>query len=671
MKTSNEIGANSHHQDLISADHFQDYQQLHQQQPPPRRPRGFAASVAIRATGSTSEPIGYCGKGKKKEREKEKERTKLRERHRRAVTSRMLAGLRQYGNFPLPARADLNDVLAALARQAGWTVEADGTTYRHSSLLNPATQMEAYPVWSMDSPISANSLRKASMDGLHSMQVPLRGPDGANVSPAASFDSVVISERDTGRSSDNYTSNSAECLGTDQQLMHGTRCAEEQTDFAGTPYVPVYIALAPDIINNLCQLIDLDGTRQELSHIKSLNADGVVVHCWWGIVENWIPQKYEWMGYKLLFNIVKEFKLKLQVVMAFHDYGIDDSGNVLIPLPKWVLDIGRENPDIFFTDREGRRNMECLSWGTDKEHVLNKRTGIEVYYDFMRNFRKEFDDLFIEDIVYAVEIGLGASGELKYPAFSERSGWRYPGIGEFQCYDKYLQRSLKKAAKMRGHSLWAIAPDNGGHYNSKPFETGFFHEQGDYDCYYGRFFLQWYTQCLIDHADNILSLANLIFNGTHMVVKIPAIFWWYKTVSHAAELTAGYHNPTNRDGYSSLFTVLRKYGVTLKFAQSGLLLTSQESDEALADPEGLSWQVSNSAREHGLAVAGENSVGLYNKEGYARVVETAKPRNDPDHHRLSFFVHQYASPLFQTAICVSELDNFIKCMHGVSPKNEM
>ncbi|KAJ0446083.1 putative beta-amylase transcription factor BES/BZR family [Helianthus annuus] len=40
--------------------------------------------------------------------------------------------LRRDGNFPLPARADMNDVLAALARDAGWTVEADGTTFRQS-----------------------------------------------------------------------------------------------------------------------------------------------------------------------------------------------------------------------------------------------------------------------------------------------------------------------------------------------------------------------------------------------------------------------------------------------------------------------------------------------------------------------------------------------------------
>lgn len=52
----------------------------------------------------------------------------------------------------------------------------------------------------------------------------------------------------------------------------------------------------------------------------------------------------------------------------------------------------------------------------------------------MRSFRSEFDDIFGGGYITAVEIGLGASGELKFPAFPERLGWRYPGIGEFQVY---------------------------------------------------------------------------------------------------------------------------------------------------------------------------------------------------------------------------------------------
>lgn len=57
---------------------------------------------------------------------------------------------------------------------------------------------------------------------------------------------------------------------------------------------------------------------------------------------------------------------------------------------------------------------------------------LQVCYDFMRSFRTEFGDLFEEGLISAIEIGLGASGELKYPSFPERMGWRYPGIGEFQ-----------------------------------------------------------------------------------------------------------------------------------------------------------------------------------------------------------------------------------------------
>lgn len=83
-----------------------------------------------------------------------------------------------------------------------------------------------------------------------------------------------------------------------------------------------------------------------------------------------------------------------------------------------------------------------------------------------------------------------------------------------------MQHNLRRAAKLRGHSFWARGPDNAGHYNSRPHETGFFCDRGDYDGYYGRFFLHWYAQTLIDHADQVLSLANLAFEGTQIIVKV-------------------------------------------------------------------------------------------------------------------------------------------------------
>jgi beta-amylase len=90
----------------------------------------------------------------------------------------------------------------------------------------------------------------------------------------------------------------------------------------------------------------------------------------------------------------------------------------------------------------------------------------------------------------------------------------------FQCYDRYLMTSLKNAAEERGHSFWGKGPDNAGTYNSRPQDTGFFCDGGDYDGYYGRFFLGWYSKVLVDHADHVLMLANLAFEGSSIAAKV-------------------------------------------------------------------------------------------------------------------------------------------------------
>lgn len=92
-----------------------------------------------------------------------------------------------------------------------------------------------------------------------------------------------------------------------------------------------------------------------------------------------------------------------------------------------------------------------------------------------------------------------------------------------QCYDKYLMKSLTKAAEARGHSFWSRGPANAGSYNSTPHETGFFCDGGEYDSYYGRFFLNWYSRVLVDHGDRVLALANLAFEGTCIAVKVSFI----------------------------------------------------------------------------------------------------------------------------------------------------
>ncbi|WOK92787.1 beta-amylase 2, chloroplastic-like [Canna indica] len=473
-----------------------------------------------------------------------------------------------------------------------------------------------------------------------------------------------------GQSGDTLTEDSALVMNSpddddNKQAIVVSRKIEERC-FASTPYIPVYVMLPLDVINNQGKMGNPEILAEQLRALKSIDVDGVMVDIWWGIVEASAPRVYNWNGYKHLFQIAGELKLKLQVVMSFHECGGNVGDDVWIPLPQWVTEIGNSNPDIYFTDREGRRNRECLSWGIDRKRVLVGRTAVEVYFDYMRSFRVEFDEFFEDGTISEIQIGLGPCGELRYPSYPAKHGWRYPGIGEFQCYDEYLQNGLKEAAKARGHPLLGKVPQNVGSYNSQPHETGFFRDGGDYNNSYGRFFLGWYSKVLIDHGDLVLSLAKLAFEGSHIAAKISGVHWWYKTASHAAELTAGFYNPCNRDGYAPIASMLKKHDATLNFTCVELRTLNQHAEfpEAMADPEGLVWQVLNAAWDACVPMASENALPCYDRDGYNKILDNAKPFSDPDGRHLSSFTYLRLSPVLMCAHNFKEFARFVQRMHG-------
>jgi len=55
-----------------------------------------------------------------------------------------------------------------------------------------------------------------------------------------------------------------------------------------------------------------------------------------------------------------------------------------------VLEAIDKDPDLVYSDRFGRRNMEYISLGCDILPVLRGRSPIQAYTDFMRNFRDTF-----------------------------------------------------------------------------------------------------------------------------------------------------------------------------------------------------------------------------------------------------------------------------------------
>ncbi|BDA47842.1 beta-amylase 1, chloroplastic [Coccomyxa sp. Obi] len=420
--------------------------------------------------------------------------------------------------------------------------------------------------------------------------------------------------------------------------------------------LPVYVMLPLDTV----WLLERDGKsipvikREKalevgLQTLRQAGVEGVMVDVWWGIVENAGPGKYDFSAYKRLFHKVAESGLKVQAVMSFHAAGGNVGDTCKISLPKWVQAVGQENPDIYYTDRSGTRNRECLSLGCDNEPLFHGRTPVELYKGFIEAFADNFDYLF-GDVITEITVGLGPAGELRYPSYPEGDGrWRFPGVGEFQCFDRYMMASLRRAAEAAGHPEWGYdGPHDCGNYNSAAWETGFFASQGgSWDTEYGHFFLGWYSRLLLEHADRVLKAAAVSLNkrgrprkaravrentdghmvyefdaACHLGVKLAGVHWWFKSRAHAAELTAGYYNTRERDGYADLMAVLKRNNTRLSFTCVEMR-DCEHPPEGRCSPQGLLQQVIEAATAAGVPLSGENALQRYDHYAFDRIAESA------------------------------------------------
>ncbi|CAN6300094.1 unnamed protein product [Urochloa humidicola] len=390
--------------------------------------------------------------------------------------------------------------------------------------------------------------------------------------------------------------------------------------------VPVYVMLPLDTVGPGGQLSRQRAVAASLMALRGAGVEGVMVDVWWGVVEREGPGRYDWEAYAELVRMVERAGLRLQAVMSFHQCGGNVGDTCNIPLPPWVLEEMSSNPDIVYTDRSGRRNPEYISLGCDTLPVLKGRTPIQVYADYMRSFRDRFRD-YLGNVIAEIQVGMGPCGELRYPSYPEANGtWRFPGIGEFQCYDKYMRASLEAAAEAAGHKEWGSGgPHDAGQYKQMPEDTGFFRHDGTWSTEYGQFFLEWYSRMLLEHGDRVLAAAEAVFGGTGATLsaKVAGIHWHYKTRSHAAELTAGYYNTRHRDGYAPIARMLAKRGAVLNFTCMEMR-DEQQPGHGSCSPEQLVRQVKAAAAAAGMELAGENALERYDEAAFSQVVSTAR-----------------------------------------------
>nr|GMD97295.1 beta-amylase 3, chloroplastic [Ipomoea batatas]GME00009.1 beta-amylase 3, chloroplastic [Ipomoea batatas] len=408
-----------------------------------------------------------------------------------------------------------------------------------------------------------------------------------------------------------------------RERLHGLAATQSH---GSSSRVPVFIMLPLDTITMGGNLNKPRSMNASLMALRSAGVEGVMVDAWWGLVEKDGPLKYNWEGYAALVKMVQEHGLKLQVVMSFHQCGGNVGDSCSIPLPPWVLEEISKNPDLVYTDRSGRRNPEYISLGCDQLPVLRGRTPVQVYADYMRSFRERFKE-YMGNVIVEVQVGMGPCGELRYPSYPESNGtWRFPGIGEFQCYDKYMRASLAASAEALGKGDWGRSgPHDAGQYHQFPEDTGFFRRDGTWKTEYGQFFLEWYSGKLLEHGDRILTAAAGVFQGTGAKLsgKIAGIHWHYNTRSHAAELNAGYYNTRERNGYLPIAHMLAKHGVVFNFTCMEMK-DGEQPGSANCSPEGLVRQVKVATKAAGAELAGENALERYDSRAYEQVLATSR-----------------------------------------------
>ena len=74
----------------------------------------------------------------------------------------------------------------------------------------------------------------------------------------------------------------------------------------------------------------------------------------------------------------------------------------------------------------------------------------------------------------------------------------------------------------------------------------------------------------------------------------------------------------------------------------------------------------NAAWDAEIPVASENALPCYDRQGYNKILEHAKPRNDPDGRHLSAFTYLRLNQALLHEPNLKEFQLFVKRMHGTS-----
>ncbi len=329
--------------------------------------------------------------------------------------------------------------------------------------------------------------------------------------------------------------------------------AGKGADAAGKVPVETVAVMAPLFVESG----EMGAFESLLDEAKAMGVNAVSVDVWWGIVEQAGDQSFDWSYYDQVFQKIRDRDLKIVAILSFHKCGGGPGDDCNIPLPGWLWnhfsDAGLNVTDLKYESETGALQDDAIvPWATENPAVLAE------FSELMEAFEEHFATIagdFVE-----LNISLGPTGELRYPAYNKADGWNYPQRGHFQAYSELAQVNFRSWALNEFGGLsgvskrWNIplarAEDirpPGGHLpdgSGKRAET-FVRDNDHVDTQYGRDFIDWYNQSLVGHGKRLLLAAAATFDGPWAEVplgmKIPGVHWQMMCTPtpRIAEITAG------------------------------------------------------------------------------------------------------------------------------------
>jgi hypothetical protein len=387
-----------------------------------------------------------------------------------------------------------------------------------------------------------------------------------------------------------------------------------------------------------------------LDQAKAAGVDSVSVDVWWGKVERNGDQIFDWTYYDSVFGKIRSRGLKIAPILSFHQCGGGPGDDCDIPVPSWLWThfggIGLGASDLKFESETGAVQPDAIvPWATAFPAVLDE------YRELMQAFGAHFGGM-ASDLT-EINVSLGPTGELRYPAYNKSDGWNFPDRGNLQAYNGLARSDFRAWALNRFGGLSGVAlrwgfplanPDAirppGGHLppNSGRRAQSFFDDNDHVDTVYGRDFIDWYNQSLVQHGRRVLLAADEALSGAldtvPLAMKIPGVHWQMMPCSprpRVAEVTAGLVQTTlnltaapqarpDAYGYKAILDMVSAVqGLAGRSVILHFTAAEMDNDPACGNgnsmADALVFWISEGAQDRGIAHKGENALACVDTPG--------------------------------------------------------